>query len=212
MNKFEGFLFSKLHGIGTRSEGPAYFLQQFDYSELPIEKETLPWQEDPKLQKKLATKVMIDGKLISGTLHYDSIGAYKAMPPGKKGLKVELKPETEDLWLNKMPPSPPLRPFKLTLEVQWPFKSIWSGMCPTSQHYDFFVEFKDQIIWRWSKGKFFSQIVMPVRIEGGSPYTFSETWTIDPAEIKSEGLYTVRGIFIPSGQESVKKVRIRFAV
>lgn len=212
MSRFDGFIFSKLDLIGTKSEGPEYFLQQFDYSEIPIEKETSPWQQDPNLQKKLATKVTIDGKLLSGRLHYDSINTYKPVHKmEEERLNVDLKLETEDLWLNTQPPSPPTRPFKVTLEVQWPHRSIWWGLCPTSQLYDFFVEFEGRPIWRWSKDKLFAQMQTPVRIEGGSPYTFSETWIIDPATIKSEGIYSVRGIFIASGQEVEKTVRIRFA-
>jgi hypothetical protein len=33
MERFDGYLFSKLHLIGSKSEGPTYFLQQFDYKE-----------------------------------------------------------------------------------------------------------------------------------------------------------------------------------
>ena len=47
--KFDGFLFSKLQAIGTRSEGPAYFLQEFDKKEVPILKHTMLWQVDPAL-------------------------------------------------------------------------------------------------------------------------------------------------------------------
>ena len=223
MSEFNGFIFSKLHLIGSRSEGPTYYLQQFDYSEFPIKKQAKLWEQDPNLQKKLGTKVAVDGELSAGWLHYDSITPYSLQPraPGKQEprlkveqeqcLKVDLKVETEELWLNKMPPSPHPKPFKIALEVEWPYRSIWKGICPSSQVYDFFVEFEGEPIWQWSQNKFFVHMLTPVWISGGSPYTFSETWVIEPEIIKSEGLYTVRGLFIASGQEVEKQVQIRFA-
>ncbi len=54
-------------------------------------------------------------------------------------LRVDLKLETPEIRLNKMPPSPHLKPFMLTLEVEWPYRNIWKGTCPTSQLYDFSV-------------------------------------------------------------------------
>jgi len=38
MSEFHGFMFSKLHLIGSKSEGPRYLLQQFDYSEIHVAK------------------------------------------------------------------------------------------------------------------------------------------------------------------------------
>ena len=72
-NEFRGFLFSKLQGFGTKSEGPIYFLQQSDLTELMIEKQTQLWQEDPHLQKYLGSKVKINGKLVSGCLKYEKV-------------------------------------------------------------------------------------------------------------------------------------------
>ena len=214
MSEFNGFLFSKLHLIGSKSEGPSYSLQQFDYSEIPIAKHAELWEQDPNLQKALGSKVTIGGKLSAGKLQYNSITPYsppKAAGEKEQRLKVDLKLETEELWLNKMPPSPPPRPFKIALEVEWPNRSVWKGICPTSQIYDFFVEFEGQRIWQWSQGKFFLQALTPVAIPGGSPHTFSETWIIEPEKIQSEGLYTVCGLFIASGQETEKQLQIRFA-
>ncbi len=76
MNEFHGFLFSKLHAIGSKSEGPTYFLQQFDYKEIEIEKKTHPWEQDPDLQKYLASKITIAGELVSGHLRYDKVKPY----------------------------------------------------------------------------------------------------------------------------------------
>lgn len=214
MKEFQGFLFSKLHLIGSKSEGPSYFLQQFDYSEIPIVKKAELWLEDPGLQNSLGTKVSIIGELSAGRLHYDEIRPYSLPQTIKEegpSLKVGLIPETEELWLDMMPPSPPVRPFKVTLEVEWPYKCIWQGICPTSQLYDFFVEFDGKCLWQWSKDRVFMEALTPVTIQGGRPYAFTETWLIDPGAIPSEGVYSLRGIFIASGQEVEKQIQIRFA-
>jgi hypothetical protein len=73
MEKFEGFLFSKLHLIGSRSEGPIYNLQHWDYSEIKIKKKTNLWEEDPELQKFLGKKVVIEGEKESDEITYSKI-------------------------------------------------------------------------------------------------------------------------------------------
>ncbi|MCI5121888.1 MAG: hypothetical protein D3908_11990 [Candidatus Electrothrix sp. AUS4] len=214
MNEFHGFIFSKLHLIGSKSEGPSYFLQQFDYSEIPLEKQAQLWSEDPALQEVLGTKVTVHGAIQGGRLCYENIMPYVYQPDEgheEHCLTVDLSLETEEIWLDKMPPTPPPRPFDMTLDVEWPYRSIWKGICPTSQIYDFFVEFEGQCIWQWSKGKTFLQALTPVSIPGGSPISFTETWIICPEDLQSEGIYTVRGLFIASGQEIKKQIRIKFA-
>jgi hypothetical protein len=49
----QGFIFKKLHAIGTRSEGPDYFLQTKEkvIYELIYDKSRLPWEKDPYLEK-----------------------------------------------------------------------------------------------------------------------------------------------------------------
>ncbi|MBU0501363.1 MAG: hypothetical protein KJ558_00985 [Gammaproteobacteria bacterium] len=218
MKAFQGFLFSKLQAIGTRSEGPGYYMQQFDYCEIPIAKQAEPWREDPLLQQALSTKVSISGKIADGELHYDAINPYSP-PTGTEAdveaelpsLKITLIPEAGELWLDLMPPSPPPRPFKITLELEWPYRSIWQGICPTSQLYDFFVEFDGKCIWQWSEGRAFMDVLTPVAIPGGSPHPFTEIWIIEPGTLPAEGLYTIRGLFIASGQEAERQVQIRFA-
>ncbi len=77
MSKFNGFIFSKLHLIGSKSEGPSYFLQQSDFNEILIEKQAELWEEDPALQKVLGTKVTVTGELSSeGKLQYNKITHY----------------------------------------------------------------------------------------------------------------------------------------
>ena len=80
MTELSGFLFLKLGRIGTRSEGPDYFLQQFDRSVHPIVEKVIPihkeanlWEDDPLLRKYLATEVTIEGSIVGGDLHYKEI-------------------------------------------------------------------------------------------------------------------------------------------
>jgi hypothetical protein len=217
MNEFHGFMFSKLHLIGSKSEGPTYFLQQFDYGEIPVEKKAALWQEDPALQKHLASKVTIGGELTAGRIRYEKVLPYSRPPTtqptkgAEASLKIDLKLETQELWLNKMPPSPAAKPFPFALEVEWPYRSIWQGLCPTSQLYDFFVEHDGQLVWRWSQDRFFLQVLTPVFIPGGSPIAFPETWIVEPEKIEHEGTYSLRGIFIASRQEVMKEFQIKFA-
>ncbi|HEX6901983.1 MAG TPA: hypothetical protein VF789_19850 [Thermoanaerobaculia bacterium] len=80
MKELSGFLFSKLGRINSRSEGPDYFLQQFDRSARPIAEKVIPvhkeaplFKEDPVLQKCLAMEVTVSGRIVDGCLHYKEI-------------------------------------------------------------------------------------------------------------------------------------------
>ena len=69
MNKIIGILRSKLEGIGTKSEGPSYFIEPLDdygtrWATVLVRKETMMWQEDPKLHPFIDKKVEILGEII----------------------------------------------------------------------------------------------------------------------------------------------------
>lgn len=72
--RFDGYLFSKLSAIGSKSEGPSYWLQQWDYKELAIVKHAKAWQDDPALRKLLGTKVTIIGEYDGGGIVYSEAG------------------------------------------------------------------------------------------------------------------------------------------
>jgi hypothetical protein len=66
---YKGTIISKRSGIGTKSEGPEYYLKleepnEFGQTELFIRKEVHLWQQDPVLQKYLGTKVQLKGEPI----------------------------------------------------------------------------------------------------------------------------------------------------
>ena len=77
MALFYGYLFSKLHLIGSKSEGPSYYLQQWDYTEVLVQKKVHPWLPDPTLHKFLNQKVTIVGKVGPQGIHYYQIYDYK---------------------------------------------------------------------------------------------------------------------------------------
>ena len=214
MDRFDGYLFSKLHLIGSKSEGPTYFLQQFNYKEFVVIKHANLWQEDPVLHKYLGKKVTVVGKMSGSGIVYEKIMDYVhgEKPSEEKRLEVGLKLGTDILWVNKMPPAPqPSQCMDLTLLVKWPYRSIWEGLCPTTQIYDFSIEHKGKTIWRWSEGRIFAQVITPVRIPGGDYHEFPEVWKINSDDIESEGTYTARALFIASGQEVTKDFEIKFA-
>lgn len=217
MARFDGYLFSKLHLIGSRSEGLIYILQHWDYSEDPVIKKAMLWQEDPTLHKFLGKKVTIAGTFGQDGIRYDKISGLSPEPEIAKGevephkLEVSLKLEQEVLWVDKMPPQPKPQGMDLTLLVKWPYRSIWHGMCPTSQIYDFFIEKDGEIIWQWSKSQMFIMVVIPVNIPGGDPVEFSVRWSFSSAEIKAEGDYLARAVFVASGQEATKTFQVKFA-
>ena len=76
LNQFHGFLFSKLTNIGTKSEGPSYFLQYRNYKDIKIIKHTNPWQRDPELEKFLGRNVEISGHITNKTIDYQAIKSW----------------------------------------------------------------------------------------------------------------------------------------
>lgn len=73
---FNGYLFSKLDAINSKSEEPHYYLQGFDNAETTIEKKAPKYHDDPKLRAHLATKVVVTGSLNGKELSYSSIDKY----------------------------------------------------------------------------------------------------------------------------------------
>jgi len=95
IKEFKGKVFSKIERIGSRSEGPEYFLKllkpnELNQIDLPIRKNAGLWQEDPNLHQFLGKMVIITGESIrikhvssDGTLKSESI-AYKEIKEIKK--------------------------------------------------------------------------------------------------------------------------------
>ena len=80
MTKTDGYLFAKLAAIGTRSEGPAYFLQKSDYEEIPVIKKVPLWEDEPELHKRLATKVTVVGDRDAQGIRFESVEPQRVRP------------------------------------------------------------------------------------------------------------------------------------
>ena len=208
---FEGYLFAKLNLIGSKSEGPVYFLQQWDYVEIPVIKKTNPWEPDPELHKFLNRKVTIIGTMTEEGIDYDKISELTHLIDEEKKLELELI-VPDPFWVNKMPGTGSNKQYMpMTLIVEWPFRSIWRGTCPTAQRYDFMIEKDGKTIWKWSTGRKFAQVITPVVIPGGKPMEYTVNWEFLGKEIEEEGTYTAKALFIASNQTIEKPFEIKFA-
>lgn len=76
-NEFNGFLFSKLSNIGTRSEGPSYYLQYRNYKEIKIIKHANLWERDSVLEKFLGRNVQITGYTTQKMIEYTGIHEWR---------------------------------------------------------------------------------------------------------------------------------------
>ncbi len=81
-----GFLFAKLYAIGSKSEGPMYFLQKFDETEIRIKKHAQLFQDDPALRAHLGTKVSLTGTVDGNEITYISI---ERCPRSVKGCEIQ---------------------------------------------------------------------------------------------------------------------------
>jgi hypothetical protein len=69
MDKITGILSAKIVGVGTKSEGPKYYIKPLDdyanrWSEILVRKQAHLWQNDPILHKYIDKKVVILGEII----------------------------------------------------------------------------------------------------------------------------------------------------
>ncbi len=214
MEEFDGYLFSKLAAIGTKSEGPVYFLQQSNYNEIIIKKKAMLFENDSTLHALLGKLVKVKGEIHINEIDYAEISELdlKNNIILKEGLKLELELGTDELLIDKKPGNPQTTIYlALSLLVQWPHKSIWHGTCPTSQIYDFIIKYNDEIIWRWSDNKAFTFMITPVQLSGGAFHRFKEVWAIDPEIIQCSGSYEATAMFIASGQQVSKKFDLKIS-
>jgi len=212
---FTGNLFTKMENVGSKSEGPGYYLKLKDKTEMKIKKDAELWQEDPYLQRFVGTCIVIDGTMEGGMLNYEQILSCDLIEDTELTLMTDLRLGIEEnvLWVDKMPGFDPQKKQKmdLTLRVKWPYRSIWKGKCITSQIYNFEIRKGKKVIWRWSDDKKFNKMITTVEIPGGEFIEYPVVWTFSPNDIESEGSYTAWAIFIASEQEVSKNFEIKFA-
>lgn len=218
---FEGYLFSKLHAIGSKSEGPSYFLQltapETDGKEVAVHKKTQLWMIDPVLHGCLGRKVTLRGKSAAdATLAViDYVDVVSSAKPLTLALKLDLKDDT--LWIDREPglPSafpPRLRRLDLTFEILWPYRSEWQGSCPTSQFMELTIEDpQGQKIWSWSSEMLFVREPIEIKILGGSPKSTTVHWHYFESAISTAGMYVATATFLASGQILRRPFFVKFA-
>jgi len=104
MALFEGYLFSKLMNIGSKSQGPQYYLQEKDYSETIVNKKCQPWQIDKQLHKNLDSWVSIDGKLYDNKIEYNNITqAQQTKSAIVEPVNLTVHTPANIIWVNKQP-------------------------------------------------------------------------------------------------------------
>jgi hypothetical protein len=69
IREYKGKLISRIDRMGSRSEGPEYFLEldkpnDFGQIEIPIRKKASLWQKDPNLHPFIGKQVLIKGKSV----------------------------------------------------------------------------------------------------------------------------------------------------
>lgn len=220
LEHFEGYLCAKLQLLGSRSEGPQYFLQDKEGKEIHVLKKVHLWEKDPALHACLGEQVTLLGRLRKEEhkrrrgIEYTAV--LNAAKPLNLGLKLSLKEDI--LWVDKMLPAVPefppvMKNMALYFSVQWPYRSIWEEEIPSSQFFDFWIENpRGENIWQWSKSMLFLDEPIKVSVPGGSPYEFKIPWFYYEDAIVQEGMYVIRAKFMASGQEIRKPFWVKFAV
>jgi hypothetical protein len=77
---WKGRLVSRTERVGTKSEGPEYYLVLEDGREVHIVKNANLWEDDPRLHKMLEGEVWVSGALVGGELIYSRI-SYNVKAP-----------------------------------------------------------------------------------------------------------------------------------
>jgi hypothetical protein len=68
-----GTLSARIERVGTKSEGPEYYLRLKDGTEIHVVKNATLWEADPALQELINRKVWIEGKLAGDQLYYTQV-------------------------------------------------------------------------------------------------------------------------------------------
>jgi hypothetical protein len=217
MTTYYGWLFSKLDRIGSRSEGPEYFLQGQDYSVIRVIKKTYPWVNDKNLHQRLGSIVAITGTGHIGGLEYESVEEIEHFPKRLKRPSSELSLELdlgfdEPLYINKQPTDPKDVLIKPTLIVTAE-KDWYSGTCPSSQLFDFSIEKNENVLVKWSDGMVFADVITPVIITPDTnPLEYGTAWEFSPYAIPGDGTYSMTALFVASGDFVSKDFEVKIAV
>ena len=193
MSKWNGFLFSKQYLLGSKSEGPVYYLQEINYNETGITKKANLWQEDKLLQLFLGKKVTIEGVIKDGKIQYSTVKAYDPISEIVEKKLLEIKISSKKVIKKDC------TMVEITFSVRWPYRSIWYGECPNGKQYEFLLVDGEKQIAVWSHGRIFDDNEMEIKIPGGKATIYNEVIVLD-SDIELSNHMEVIGIFIASGQ------------
>ncbi|MGD8455258.1 MAG: hypothetical protein PVF83_02650 [Anaerolineales bacterium] len=130
------------------------------------------------------------------------------------GLLYFLTVEPDPLVINKMPPSPEKPVLHIEFEIQWPFRSVWKGECPTSQTVEFEISRRgfDSLTWSQEMGLMFLEVVTPIYIPGPSSNITRVEWELDPDKFDDSGAYLLTATFLATGHMETQNFEIEIVV
>ncbi len=216
-SSISGYLFARLENLGSKSEGPVYYLQTERDGDVRINKKTHSWEVDPALHAHLGERVRLFGALKNDAFDYERI---TDLDLRERSLQLELLLGLKDktLWIHKKASAlpvrfpPEMREMELTLAVRWPFESVWKGQAPTSQLFDFWIEGPEgKECWRWSRCVQFLEEPTRVEVWGGQAVRVSVRWAFFEEAIRRSGEYIAHARFLPTGQEVCRRFEVRMA-
>ena len=99
-----------------------------------------------------------------------------------------------------------LEPLVMTLTVANVKEEDLTLTFPTAQRYDFIVRKGKQIVWRWSEGMMFAQVIGRETLRAGESLSYEITWDQSGLEDMKPplGAYSVQGI-LKTTQEIVSE-------
>jgi hypothetical protein len=132
------------------------------------------------------------------------LGTFLVRAQNSDFLKYSLEAKPGDTTVDRMPSTTPKSyTEEFTYTVTNPTRTDFKGSTPTSQRFDVEVYFlgidRPMLVWKWSGGQFFSQIVTPVQIPAGKNWKPEQkvVWTFTASQVK-DGKYRAVATYIPT--------------
>ncbi len=125
-------------------------------------------------------------------------------------LKYEVEPKPATLTVDRMPVTGKATE-EFILIVRNESRSDFRGETHTGQLFDFVVHPKGQpgtVVWRYSDGKRFPQMITPVEIDAGKTWERNADWEFAVSGIK-DGHYTVVGTFMATKETATAHFEIK---
>jgi hypothetical protein len=214
MKEFEGYLFSRLHLIGSKSEGPVYYLQTPSYSEVKINKQAQSWAKDKILHDVLDSWVKVTGELEEDvSITYANVEQRIGVLRDSivEPVKVEVLCLVNPIVVNKQPiigesPSQSvIVQVIVTNTLDIALEDYHSSPLPIQVSLkdpkgQIVAHFPDKVIWLMTR------IPLPAK----TPVTYTGLLPINPNKFAIEGEYSLSGKYLPRGLEESIPVEVKF--